>query len=227
MREIVLDTETTGLSTKDGDRITEIGCVELIDKHITGNNFHVYVNPEREPSQKSVEISGLTYDFLKNFKLFAGIADDFLSFIKSDRLVIHNAEFDVEFINNELRKINKSILLNDVVDTLSMAKQKYPGSAHSLDALCRRFNIDTICRTKHGALIDSELLAKVYIHMSVTYSQKNIFQSSHSPQEQAINYSPKKGITVRHFTTSQEDLENHTQFLKKINNPIWKEFLKD
>lgn len=223
MREIVLDTETTGLYTRDGDRIVEIGCVEIIGKKITGNSYHSYVNPERELSASSTEITGLTYDFLKAFKTFDKVVEGFLSFIGNDRLVIHNAKFDLEFLNYELAKLALSALTNKIVDTLEVAKNKYPGSPSTLDALCRRFKIDSSKRAKHGALIDAELLADVYIHMSVAMTQKDIFsRGMESETNESVTYENKSLIKKRDFWVDQIDLENHQLFLEKIKNSLWK-----
>ena len=226
MREIALDTETTGLSFADGDRIVEIGCIEIIDKKITDNEFHVYINPEREMSKQASEISGLQDDFLKDCPKFAEIADNFLDFISDSRLVIHNAPFDVGFLNFELQKANKQIINpKNVVDTLTMAKGKFPGSQATLDALCRRFNVDASSRIKHGALIDADLLAKVYIQMSVEIRQKNIFgnvnTSSNTTQQDTFE---KKQYEPRKFAIPENELAEHTEFLKKIKNPIWNEY---
>ncbi len=225
MREISLDTETTGLSFANGDRIVEIGCVEIVDKGITGRNLHLYVNPGRELSEQATEISGLTYDFLQSHKKFNEIADEFLDFIGDSRLVIHNAPFDIGFLNFELQLAGKYPLNSDnVVDTLVMAKEKFPGSPATLDALCRRFSVDSSARSKHGALIDAELLAKVYLHMSVAVVQKSILGemsgiSTTEPKDTAILehqvYEPRK------FVPSKEELTAHANFLQKIKNPIW------
>lgn len=224
MREISLDTETTGLSFANGDRIVEIGCIEIIDKEITGRNLHLYINPEQELSAQATEISGLTYDFLKNYKTFDEIADEFLDFIEDSRLVIHNAPFDMGFLNFELQLARKQELVhNKVIDTLVMAKEKFPGSPATLDALCRRFSVDSSARTKHGALIDAELLAKVYLHMSVEVIQKNIFgemiNKSIAPPENASIQA--QIYTPRHFPASESELTEHATFLQKFKNPIW------
>lgn len=225
MREISLDTETTGLSFVNGDRIVEIGCVEIIDKEITGRDLHLYVNPGRELSVQATEISGLTYDFLKDYKKFAEIADEFLDFVGDSRLIIHNAPFDIGFLNFELQRAGKHSLNScNVIDTLVMAKEKFPGSPSTLDALCRRFSVDSSERTKHGALIDAQLLAKVYLHMSVAIVQKSIlgempqnstlFSEDSTVHEQQV-YAP------RNFLPSKEELTAHANFLQKIKNPIW------
>ena len=228
MREISLDTETTGLSFANGDRITEIGCVEIIDKKITGREFHLYINPERELSAQAAEISGLTYDFLKNYKKFGEIADEFLEFIAGARLVIHNAPFDIGFLNFELQRAGKNLLdSKTVVDTLVMAKEKFPGSPATLDALCRRFSVDASSRTKHGALIDADLLAKVYLHMSVEMLQRNLFGELTDNVEQIVEIGlPVMQVSVpREFSLTNGEANLHMEFLKKIKNPIWYKFI--
>ncbi len=166
MREIVLDTETTGLSWADGDRLVEIGCLELLNHVATGNNFHVYINPERDMPQEAFNVHGLSAEFLSDKPVFADIADEFLAFVADDPLVIHNASFDMGFINWELKLLGRpEIPASRAVDTLQIARRKFPGAQNNLDALCRRFNIDNSGRTFHGALLDSELLAEVYLEM--------------------------------------------------------------
>ena len=166
MKEIVLDTETTGLSVRDGHRIVEIGCIELDNLVPTKNIFHVYLNPERKVSEKALEVHGYTDEFLSSKQKFIEIANDFLSFIKDKKIIIHNAEFDIGHLNNELSLIGEEKINNsNVVDTLELARNKFPGSGISLDALCKRFRIDNSKREKHTALIDCELLAKVYINL--------------------------------------------------------------
>ena len=166
MREIVLDTETTGLNPRQGDRIVEIGCVELVNHVPTGNEYHCYINPERDMPDAAYQVHGLSEAFLSDKPVFADICDDFLDFIGNAPLVIHNASFDMGFLNAELELLNRDILLPErAVDTLVIARGKFPGSPASLDALCRRFGIDTTVRDKHGALIDSLLLARVYLEL--------------------------------------------------------------
>ena len=165
MKEIVLDTETTGISVKDGHRIVEIGCIELDNLVTTKNKFHYYLNPERKVSEKALEVHGYTDEFLAKQKKFNEIGDEFLEFIKDKRLIIHNAEFDLGHLNNELSKKKKKKINNKVVDTLVLARDKFPGSPASLDALCKRYRVDNSKRTQHTALIDCDLLAKVYINL--------------------------------------------------------------
>ena len=165
MKEIVLDTETTGISTKDGHRLVEIGCIELDDLIPTKNRFHFYLNPERKVSEKAFSIHGYTDEFLSKQKKFKEIAGEFLDFISNKRLIIHNAEFDLGHLNNELMLIGKNKIQNQIIDTLVLARDKFPGSSISLDALCKRYRIDNSKRIKHTALIDCDLLAKVYINL--------------------------------------------------------------
>jgi len=166
MKEVILDTETTGLSVKDGHRVVEIGCIELENLIPTKKNFHCYLNPERKVSEKALKIHGYTDEFLSDKQKFKEIADEFLDFIKEKKIIIHNAEFDLAHLNNELSLIGKSKIVKDnIVDTLEIAREKFPGSGVSLDALCKRYNIDSSRRKKHTALIDCELLAKVYINL--------------------------------------------------------------
>ncbi len=166
MREIVLDTETTGLDPTTGDRIVEIGAVELLNHLPTGKTFHKYLNPERNMPEEAKAVHGLTEEFLRDKPVFSQIVEDFLTFIRDSKLVIHNASFDMKFINAELELVGKPTLQTDIaIDTLSIARKKYPGSPASLDALCRRFNIDNSARTLHGALLDSEILAEVYLEL--------------------------------------------------------------
>ena len=161
MKEIVLDTETTGLSVREGHRIVEIGCVELDNLTLTQKKFHCYLNPERKVSEKALEVHGYSDEFLSSKKKFKDIVDEFLDFIKDKKLIIHNAEFDLSHINNELKILGKEIIKNEIVDTLVLARDKFPGSPVSLDALCKRYRIDNSKRTQHTALVDCDLLAKV------------------------------------------------------------------
>tara|TARA_Y100000591_G_C21697490_1_gene626493 strand:+ start:275 stop:943 length:669 start_codon:yes stop_codon:yes gene_type:complete len=165
MKEIVLDTETTGLSIKDGHRIVEIGCLELDDLILTKNNFHCYLNPQRKVSEKALEVHGYTDEFLSDKKKFSEIADEFLSFIEGKRLIIHNAEFDLSHLNNELKILGKKPIKNEIKDTLVLARNKFPGSSVSLDALCKKYGIDNSKRVQHTALVDCDLLSKVYINL--------------------------------------------------------------
>ena len=212
MKEIVLDTETTGLSVKDGHRIVEIGCIELENLIPTKNKFHCYLNPERKVSEKALEVHGYTDDFLSDKKKFSEVFDEFLNFIKGKRLIIHNAEFDLSHLNNELRLIKKNKIENEIVDTLILAKDKFPGSSVSLDSLCKRFRIDNSKRAKHTALIDCDLLAKVYINLidqkEPTLDFKNRDEKINILNKGKVFYF-KKIIQI-----SEEEKKTHNEFLK-------------
>ena len=213
MKEVILDTETTGLSVKDGHRIVEIGCLELDNLVPTKNNFHCYLNPERKVSEKALEVHGYTDEFLSNKKKFKDTADEFLDFVKDKRLIIHNAEFDLSHLNNELKIIGKELLKNDVVDTLILARDKFPGSSISLDALCKRYRIDNSRRTKHTALIDCELLSKVYINLIDQKEPSLNFNEKNFENEQIINSN-----NVQYFKKiilpSEQEKNQHNQYLK-------------
>jgi DNA polymerase-3 subunit epsilon len=213
MKEVILDTETTGLSVKDGHRIVEIGCLELDNLVPTKKNFHCYLNPERKVSEKALEVHGYTDDFLSNKKKFRETVDEFLDFIKNKRLIIHNAEFDLSHLNNELKIIGKESLKNDVVDTLILARDKFPGSSISLDALCKRYRIDNSRRTKHTALIDCELLSKVYINLIDQKEPSLNFNEQNFENEQIINSN-----NVQYFKKiilpSEKEKNQHNQYLK-------------
>ena len=211
MNEIVLDTETTGISIKEGHRIVEIGCIELENLIPTKNKFHYYINPERKVSEKALEVHGYTDEFLSTQKKFNDIADQFLDFIKNKRLIIHNANFDLGHLNNELAILGKKKLDNEIIDTLILARDKFPGSPVSLDALCKRYRIDNSKRIQHTALIDCDLLAKVYINLIDQKEPTLDFQNQTEIKEennQNISYF-KKVI----FPTDQE-LNDHKKYLK-------------
>lgn len=169
MRQVVLDTETTGLSAENGDRVIEIGCVELVNRKLTGRHLHHYLNPDRDSHEDALKVHGISNEFLKDKPRFEQIAQEFLEFIANSELIIHNAAFDVGFLNKELERVNKPTLkkyVNSIIDTLSMAKEMYPGKRNSLDALCDRLGVDNSSRTLHGALLDAELLAEVYVNLT-------------------------------------------------------------
>ena len=213
MKEIVLDTETTGLSVKDGHRIVEIGCIELDDLIPTKKVFHCYLNPERKVSESALKVHGYTDIFLSDKKKFKEIVEDFLEFIEGKKIIIHNAEFDIAHLNNELSLINKEhISKKNIIDTLEIARNKFPGSSLSLDALCKRFKIDNSKRSKHTALIDCELLSKVYVNLidqkEPIFQFKNDSDINKSNSKGIINYS-KKIVKV-----SNDELEKHKIFLK-------------
>ena len=211
MKEVVLDTETTGISVKDGHRIVEIGCIELDDLIPTKNKFHCYLNPERKVSEKALEVHGYTDEFLSKKKKFYEIVEDFLSFIKNKRLIIHNAEFDLSHINNELKILGKDIIKNEIVDTLTLARNKFPGSSISLDSLCKRYRIDNSKRTQHTALVDCDLLAKVYINL---IDQK---EPTLNFQVHELENNLKKNKNINYFKKvikpSAEEIEKHSNFL--------------
>tara|TARA_B100001057_G_scaffold415636_1_gene433240 strand:- start:777 stop:1439 length:663 start_codon:yes stop_codon:yes gene_type:complete len=212
MKEIVLDTETTGISVQEGHRIVEIGCVELDNLIPTKNKFHCYLNPERKVSEKAFEVHGYSDSFLSDKMKFREITDDFLEFIKDKRLIIHNAEFDLSHLNNELKIVGKNKIDNEVVDTLSLARNKFPGSQISLDALCKRYRIDNSKRVQHTALIDCDLLAKVYINLidqkEPTLNFKNLEEDVSKLNTGKVTYSTKV------VKPSSEELKNHQIYLK-------------
>tara|TARA_B100000989_G_scaffold286543_1_gene255274 strand:+ start:2303 stop:2968 length:666 start_codon:yes stop_codon:yes gene_type:complete len=213
MKEIVLDTETTGLSVKDGHRIVEIGCIELDNLIPTKNKFHCYLNPQRKVSDKALEIHGYNDEFLSKQKKFSEIANEFLEFIQGKALIIHNAEFDLSHINNELNLFGKDKLNNDIIDTLSLARDKFPGSPLSLDALCKRYKVDNSKREKHSALIDCDLLAKVYINLIDQKEPKLNFQSGFQ-EKQHINIT-EIAYFKKVIKPSEKELNNHKEYLKQ------------
>jgi DNA polymerase-3 subunit epsilon len=212
MKEIVLDTETTGISVKEGHRIVEIGCIELENLIPTKNKFHCYLNPERKVSEKALEVHGYTDEFLSTKEKFSDIGDHFLEFIKNKRLIIHNAEFDLGHLNNELAIFGKNKIDNEVIDTLILARDKFPGSPVSLDALCKRYRIDNSKRTQHTALIDCDLLAKVYINLIDQKEPTLNFQNEDLKINQKSNYN------INYFKKivdpTQEELKKHKEYLK-------------
>ena len=214
MKEIVLDTETTGISVKDGHRIVEIGCIELNNLVPTQKRFHCYLNPERKVSEKALEVHGYTDQFLSNKKKFIEIADEFLSFISDKKLVIHNAEFDISHLNNELELAGKKkINRENVVDTLEIARNKYPGSQISLDALCKRYRIDNSKREKHTALIDCELLTKVYINL-IDQKEPSLDFLSKNEEINNLNINKVKNYSKIIVEPKEEELKLHKVFLK-------------
>ena len=212
MKEIVLDTETTGISIKEGHRIVEIGCIELDNLIPTKNKFHCYLNPERKVSEKALEVHGYSDDFLATQKKFKDVGDEFLEFIKDKRLIIHNAEFDLTHLNNELSLLGKKKVNNEVIDTLTLARDKFPGSPVSLDALCKRYRVDNSKRTQHTALIDCDLLAKVYINLIDQKEPTLDFQNQENEikEKQETNVFYYKKIV----TASVQELKNHKEYLK-------------
>ena len=212
MKEVVLDTETTGISVKEGHRIVEIGCIELDNLIPTKNKFHCYLNPERKVSEKALEVHGYTDDFLASQKIFIDIADQFLEFIKDKRLIIHNAEFDLSHLNNELSLLGKKKLDNEIIDTLILARDKFPGSPSSLDALCKRYGVDNSKRTNHTALIDCDLLAKVYINL-IDQKEPSL---NFGNLDQEIKL--QNNLNVKYFKKvvklTPEELKQHKDYLK-------------
>lgn len=223
IREIVLDTETTGLSPEKGDRIVDIGCVELINYAPTGNNFHVYINPERAMGEEALKISGITDEFLRDKPKFSEIADGFLNFIGDSKLVIHNAKFDINFLNSELERIGKPLLLlENAIDTLDIARKKYPGAPASLDALCKRYEVDTSIRTVHGALVDCILLAEVYVNLLGGKQSGLSFEEDDKRRGENSSAVEKKRHEERFFPPSGEELKIHAEFLESsVKSPIW------
>ena len=212
MKEVILDTETTGLSVKEGHRIVEIGCIELENFIPTNNNFHCYLNPERKVSEKALETHGYTDEFLSDKKKFKEIADDFLLYIKGKKLIIHNAQFDLLHLNNELKIAGKNLINNEIVDTVILARDKFPGSSNSLDALCKRYRIDNSKREKHTALIDCDLLSKVYINLIDQKEPKLNFSNETGDNNQVL----KKNISYlkKVVKPTEEEKKNHEQYLK-------------
>ena len=217
MKEIVLDTETTGISVKEGHRIVEIGCIELDNLIPTKNKFHWYLNPERKVSEEALKIHGYNNDFLSNQKKFNEIGDQFIEFIEGKRLIIHNAEFDLAHLNNELKLFGKKPIKNEVIDTLVLARDKFPGSQVSLDALCKRYRIDNSRRVKHTALVDCDLLAKVYINLIDQKEPTLDFQknSQENSKLEISNISYYKKIVKPSFEEIKKHNEYIKQFLKK------------
>ena len=212
MKEIVLDTETTGISVKEGHRIVEIGCIELENLIPTKNKFHCYLNPEREVSQKAFEVHGYSNEFLSEKKKFKQVVDEFLIFIKDKRLIIHNADFDLSHLNNELKIAGKGKLSNEIVDTLELARNKFPGSSVSLDALCKRYGVDNSKRTNHTALIDCDLLAKVYINLTDQKEPTLNFQSQNNSLDKKTNLTG--GYYKKIVKISELELKEHKEYLK-------------
>ena len=214
MKEIILDTETTGLSAREGHRIVEIGCVELDDLVPTQNRFHCYLNPERKVSAKALEVHGYTDEFLSSQKKFSDIVDEFLNFIENKRLVIHNAEFDLSHLNNELSLLGKKKLKSeDTVDTLVLARDKFPGSPVSLDALCKRYRVDNSKRTQHSALIDCDLLAKVYINL-LDQKEPTLNFKNEDNEKIIISSSSTSKYYKKIISASEEEQKLHKDYLK-------------
>jgi DNA polymerase III subunit epsilon len=221
MREVVFDTETTGFSPglDGGDRVVEVGCVELVNSMPTGKTFHSYINPERDVPEAAFRVHGLSADFLKDHPTFNMVAQDFLDFIDDAKLIAHNAEFDFRFINFELKEAGHLPLpLTRMIDTLQMARMKFPGAANSLDALCKRFNIDNSGRELHGALLDSEILAEVYLELRGGRQAGLDLAAGGEGEDRATE---KKSRPKRSFPPSEAELAAHKKFLATLDNPIW------
>lgn len=221
MREIVFDTETTGFEPLEGHRVIEIGCVEIVNRMRTGRTFQTYLNPERDVPDEAFRVHGISTDFLKDKPKFSEVAHKFLDFIGDDKLVIHNASFDIKFINYELNLVKQASLPMDrAIDTLLIARKKFPGSPASLDALCKRFNVDLSGRDKHGALLDSILLSDVYAELmggkQVTFDLAGNKAANEAHAKIEIKHRPALAVT-------KEEEEAHKEFMKKIKNPAWAE----
>ena len=219
MREIVVDTETTGLSPEAGHRVIEIGCIELVNHVPTGSVFHEYLNPERNVPEEVVRIHGLTDEFLAGKPLFESVADAFLEFVGDSRLVIHNAEFDLGFLNAELVRGGRGVLRNGVIDTVALARKKYPGAPANLDALCRRFGIDNSERVRHGALLDAELLAEAYLEL-IGGRQPGLTFGTRAAV--AVGGGRAAAWTPRRHEPTAAEAAAHEAFLDTLPNPIWR-----
>jgi len=214
MMEVILDTETTGLSVKDGHRIVEIGCIELDDLIPTQKKFHCYLNPERKVSEKALEVHGYTDEFLSTQKKFSEVVDEFLNFIENKRLVIHNAEFDLSHLNNELALLGKKKLnTENTMDTLALARDKFPGSPISLDALCKRYRVDNSKRTQHTALIDCDLLAKVYINL-LDQKEPSLDFKNEDIEKSIINSGGANHYYKKVIRPTEEEIKLHKEYLK-------------
>lgn len=224
MREIVLDTETTGLDPSAGHRIVEIGCVELLNHVATGETLQVYVNPERDMPEEAFAVHGLSDAFLSDKPTFDAVVDEFMTFVGDSRLVIHNADFDLKFINAELAALDRAPITRDrAVDTVSMARRKFPGAPASLDALCKRFGVDSSARTKHGALLDSELLAEVYLEL-VGGRQPGLSLAATGGSAADVPVAEREIRPPRPHAPTAVEIEAHEAFLERdVKSPIWKQ----
>lgn len=230
--EIVLDTETTGFEPSEGHRLVEIGCVELKDKIPTGRTFHKYINPERDVPQAAFNVHGISTEFLQDKPKFEEVAEEFVEFIKGKRLVIHNADFDVKFLNHELKQSKKLAMKNEIFCTLKYSRTKFPGQQNNLDALCKRLGVDNSRRDKHGALLDAEILAEVYLELmggkQVTFELDKKTEAtvqSSGKNTSKSDFNPKKlgsTLAARQFPINENELTAHNQLIEKMKNPIWK-----
>ena len=234
MRELVLDTETTGLDPENGDRIVEIGIIELNNHIKTGRQFHYYINPERESDIKAEKIHGLSRDFLSDKLKFSDIAEELVEFISDSKIIIHNAKFDVSFLNSELKRCNLNDLNNDnILDTLLLARKKYPGQSVSLDTLCRRFGIDISNRKIHGAILDAELLSLVYLELIGGKQTKLNFDNEVDIILDKVsenvnineNYKNNTIIAMKNITLNKQDHQKHKKFIDTIPNSIWSKII--
>ena len=222
MREIVLDTETTGLDPKDGHRIVEIGCIELVNYVPTGATYHCYIDPKRSMPSEAEEVHGLTEEFLSGKPTFDQVVDDFLTFVDIAPLVIHNARFDIGFLNAELARLDRPAMSMDrSIDTVDLARRKFPGAPASLDALCRRFDIDNSARTKHGALLDAELLAEVYLELIGGRQPGFELSASRVMASDTAEVEARPVREPRPHAPSTEEAAAHGAFLEKLTDPIW------
>jgi DNA polymerase-3 subunit epsilon len=232
MRQIVLDTETTGLSPQNGDRIIEIGCVELVGRKLTGNNLHFYLNPERDSHEDALRIHGISNEFLKDKPKFASVADDLLAYLKDAELIIHNAPFDMGFLNKELELLGRAPLrgwVAKVTDTLMMAKEAFPGKRNSLDALCDRLEVDNSGRTLHGALLDAELLADVYINLTRGQNSLVMEVGSQTPQGESLPVIDLSRFDLPVLRADAQELGEHEKTLESIDKSskgktVWRIF---
>jgi len=224
-RQIILDTETTGLSPTQGHRIIEIGCLEMVNRQLTGKSFHYYINPERDIESGAQRVHGISSEFLADKPIFSKIAEEFITFIKGAELIIHNAPFDIGFLNHELKLLDKKSKPIDtyckIIDSLVIARKKHPGQKNNLDALCKRYNVNNSNRDLHGALLDSELLAQVYLLM--TGGQKQLFQAEAGESEDkklanTIDRLPENRKPLPIIETTSEELNTHQAFMEKIEN---------
>jgi len=220
MRQIFLDTETTGLSAENGDRVIEIGCVELLHRKLTGNNLHFYLNPERDSHEDALRVHGITNEFLKDKPKFAEIADQFLEYIEGAEIIIHNAPFDIGFLNKELELLGRpavTTLVDSVTDTLAMAKEMFPGKRNSLDALCDRLEVDNSGRTLHGALLDAELLADVYINMTRGQDALLIEAESYDEQKRTTEFVDLSALQLPIIKASEQEMVQHEEVLGQLD----------
>lgn len=228
MREIVIDTETTGFDALNGDRVVEIGCIELLNHIPTGNEYQVYINPERDMPSGAFEVHGLSETFLSDKPLFADIVDDFLGFVGDDKLVAHNASFDMGFINAELGRLKRpAIAMSQAIDTVAMARRKFPGAPASLDALCRRFAVDASARTHHGALLDAGLLAEVYLALIGGRQPGLSLAASTIDKTSSLSAAPETASETRTreprpHTSTDEEVAAHAAFVDGLKDPLWR-----